>query len=85
MPCPADPVPSAEHGCSSGLASPTTAQPASLDALIAALHQQTQAINRLASSNEALIRAMAEADPDEDDHDTYLDGSPRRRSTEGLG
>jgi hypothetical protein len=63
-----------------------TVQPASLDALIAALHQQTQAINRLASSNEALIRAMAEADPDEDDlPEAYLDGSPRRRSTEGLG
>jgi hypothetical protein len=62
-----------------------TVQPASLDALIAALHQQTQAINRLADSNQALIRAMAEADPDEEDPDTYLDGSPRRRSTEGLG
>lgn len=30
--------------------------------LVQAMHLQTQAINRLAASNEALVRAMAEAD-----------------------
>lgn len=48
-------------------------------ALIAALLQQTQAINRLAASNEALVRAMAEADGEDPEHEptTYLDGTPR--------
>ncbi|CAN7678323.1 hypothetical protein LJR039_005423 [Pseudorhodoferax sp. LjRoot39] len=30
--------------------------------LVQAMHLQTQAISRLAASNEALVRAMAEAD-----------------------
>jgi hypothetical protein len=30
--------------------------------LIQAMHNQTQAISRLAASNESLVRAMAEAD-----------------------
>lgn len=30
--------------------------------LVQALHLQTQAINRLATSNEALVQAMAETD-----------------------
>jgi len=46
--------------------------------LIEAIRQQTEAINRLASSNAALVQAMAEAEGlDEDDRDpeTYLDGT----------
>lgn len=46
--------------------------------LIEAIRQQTDAINRLASSNAALVQAMAEAeglDEDERGPDTYLDGS----------
>lgn len=35
--------------------------------LIQAMHNQTQAISRLAASNEALVRAMAEADADQGD------------------
>lgn len=49
--------------------------------LVQAMHLQTQAINRLAASNEALVRAMAEAD-DADQGDMQplpargLDGRP---------
>lgn len=49
--------------------------------LIEAIRQQTDAINRLVSSNAALIQAMAEAEGlDEEDKapDTYLDGAPCR-------
>ncbi|EDM47768.1 hypothetical protein [Marinobacter algicola] len=49
--------------------------------LIEAIRQQTDAINRLASSNAALVQAMAEAEGlDEEDQapDTYLDGAPCR-------
>jgi len=50
------------------------------DKLIAALLAQTQAINRLAASNEMLVQAMAESgDMGEDVPPTqYLDGSPIR-------
>jgi hypothetical protein len=47
--------------------------------LIEAIRQQTDAINRLASSNAALVQAMAEAEGlDDEDQEpaTYLDGSP---------
>ncbi len=46
--------------------------------LIEAIRQQTDAINRLASSNAALVQAMAESEVmDEEDREptTYLDGS----------
>jgi len=46
--------------------------------LIEAIRQQTDAINRLASSNSALVQAMAEAEGmDDEDREppTYLDGS----------
>ncbi|WP_418141526.1 hypothetical protein NUW46_04960 [Marinobacter sp. MA] len=46
--------------------------------LIEAIRQQIDAINRLASSNAALVQAMAEAevmDDEERESTTYLDGS----------
>ena len=46
--------------------------------LIEAIRQQIDAINRLASSNAALVQAMAESEVmDEEDREptTYLDGS----------
>lgn len=46
--------------------------------LIKAIRQQTDAINRLANSNAALVQAMAEAevmDDEEREPTTYLDGS----------
>lgn len=46
--------------------------------LIEAIRHQTDAINRLASSNAALVQAMAEAEGmDDEDRQppTYLDGS----------
>ncbi|WP_405418680.1 hypothetical protein [Marinobacter flavimaris] len=49
--------------------------------LIEAIRQQTDAINRLANSNAALVQAMAEAeDMDDEDREptTYLDGSLAR-------
>lgn len=50
-------------------------------ALLAAIGAQVEAINRLAASNEALVRAMAEADEEGDGpgHSaTYMDGSQKR-------
>lgn len=48
----------------------------SLTLLIAALHEQTAAINRLAQSNEMLVHAMAEGDGmDDPAPTTYMDGS----------
>ena len=47
--------------------------------LIEAIRQQTDAINRLANSNAALIQAMAEAeglDEEGQEPETYLDGTP---------
>jgi hypothetical protein len=48
--------------------------------LIAAITAQTEAITRLAMSNEALVAAMAEEDPDmlELPVRQYMDGSPIR-------
>lgn len=46
--------------------------------LIQAMREQTEAINRLAQSNAALIEAMAEAevmDEEGQEPTTYLDGS----------
>lgn len=46
--------------------------------LIQAMREQTEAINRLAQSNAALVQAMAEAegmDEEEREPTTYLDGS----------
>ena len=51
--------------------------------LIQQLQAQTDSINRLAASTEALIQAMAQMDTAEADPDgeasTYMDGSPRSR------
>lgn len=53
---------------------------APMDKLIDALTLQTAAINRLAESNEALVRAMAEDVGMDDDGEPaprrYMDGSP---------
>jgi hypothetical protein len=58
-----------EHRCCLGLST-----------LVQALQQQTAAINRMAASNEALVQAMAEAEPV--DPDVWpvlgLDGRPAR-------
>lgn len=61
--------------------SPLNEQLPSLLALLGALTQslqmQTEAINRLAASNEALVEAMVEGDPDVDELvQRHLDGSP---------
>lgn len=63
-----------------GLPSPTPVRADSLTLLIAALHEQTAAINRLAASNEMLVQAMAEGGDMGDDlpPTQYLDGSPVR-------
>jgi len=53
----------------------------SMAELVDAIRQQTDAINRLANSNAALVQAMAEAEGlEEEDQapDTYLDGRPCR-------
>lgn len=50
-----------------------------LEQLISVLYEQSQAIQALASSNMALVRAMAESDDDTDDDPlTYMDGTPRQ-------
>jgi len=50
-----------------------------LSPLVSAIAAQTQAITRLAQSNEALVQAMAQDDPDPDElPETYMDGSPIR-------
>lgn len=49
--------------------------------LIEALQEQTRAVQALASSNQALVQAMAEMEGVEDEDaqpTTYLDGSPCR-------
>lgn len=75
----------AKSGSPIGLESPRLEPADSLTLLISALHEQTAAINRLASSNEALtktvatlIEEMAKGDDDSDPDAqpaTYLDGS----------
>jgi hypothetical protein len=50
-----------------------------LQTLCTAMLAQTEAINRLAASNEALVQAMSEAeDEEEGQQGSYMDGSPRR-------
>ena len=51
-----------------------------LSPLVAAITAQTEAITRLAQSNEALVEAMAQEEPDmlELPVSTYMDGSPMR-------
>lgn len=47
-----------------------------LEPLVVAMAGQTEAITRLAMSNEALVEAMEQDDPDPDAlPDTYMDGS----------
>lgn len=49
--------------------------------LIAAMQAQTQAINRLAQSNEALVQAMIDSEgmpSDEGQSTAYLSGAPVR-------
>ncbi len=78
---PADPVPSAESGSPTGLLSQQPGLEASLIRLIGAVVEQTAAIYRLASSNEALVQAMAQSEGMADDDaqpGAYLNGSPVR-------
>lgn len=51
-----------------------------LGVLIQTMQAQTEAITRLAKSNEALVEAMAQAEEDIDDDGpkTYMDGTPIR-------
>lgn len=70
----AQPAPSAESGSLTGPASHTPVPEASLIHLIAALGEQTAALNRLASSNEAialsvtqLIEELANGEGDEEE------------------
>lgn len=58
---------------------PSTPTEPGIPELVAALGVQTEAINRLAASNEGLVRAVAEADgEDPPDSGNYMDGTPRR-------
>lgn len=70
----------AGSGSLTGLQSHTPVPADSLTLLIAALHEQTAAINRLAASNEMLVQAMSEGGDMGDDvpPTQYLDGSPVR-------
>lgn len=72
--CPAPPAPSAESGSPTGPALHTPVPEAYLTHLIAALAEQTAALNRLASSNEAialsvtqLIEELAKGEGDEEE------------------
>lgn len=82
--CPADHVQSVELGSSSGPRLQQSEAPGYFETLlaplVAALMGQTEAINRLAQSNEMLVQAMAEdAGVNEDGPVShYLDGSPVR-------
>lgn len=84
MTCAQDAEP-AKSGSPIGSESPRPVPADSLTLLISALHEQTAALNRLASSNEALTQTVAtlleemakgedEGGPD-DEPSTYLDGS----------
>lgn len=63
------PVNAAELGSSIGQQSPTPALAASLTRLALAIEAQTKALDRMAESNQGLIRAMAEQDVMEVDGD----------------
>lgn len=60
------------------------AESSDLRQLVAAMQEQTQAINALAASNRELVAVIADllAEEGEQDSDaepsTYMDGSPRR-------
>jgi hypothetical protein len=56
--CPAPPALNARSESPTGSASHTPEPEASLTHLVAALVQQTQAINRLAASNEGMTKAI---------------------------
>lgn len=47
-----------------------------LDELIAALHAQTEAIDRLVSATAALMEALADAEDTEPEPARYMDGTP---------
>jgi hypothetical protein len=84
---PADPVLSVESGLPSGQPSPGPGlgdfQIQLLSALLALtqeMRHQTEATTRLAQSNEALVKAMAEADEDDpEDMGGYTSLSQRAR------
>ena len=59
MTCPVQPALNARSESPTGLQSPGPEPEASLTHLVAALVQQTEAINRLAASNEALSQGIA--------------------------
>jgi hypothetical protein len=82
--CPASPASSDKSGLLIGGLSLAPVPADSLTLLISALHEQTAAINRLASSNESLSQAVASlidemANVEEEvsggEPSTYLDGS----------
>ncbi len=89
-PCPAQAAPQDGKSSSTGSTLPETAAPISspsasslilsLTHLTAALLEQTQALNRLAASNEALVLAVLEPepDPDGDTPSSYMDGTAVR-------
>jgi hypothetical protein len=56
--CPVPPALNARSESPTGLQSPGPAPEASLTHLVAALVEQTEAINRLAASNEAMTQAI---------------------------
>jgi hypothetical protein len=81
MTCAQDAEPG-KSGSSTGSALPAPAPADSLILLIAALHEQTAAISRMAQSNEALAQAIVlamaeEQGMDETPSGTYMDGTPR--------
>lgn len=87
IPCPADPVLSAESASPSGQPLPGPGLGdfqirllSTMLALIEEMRLQTAATNRLAQSNEAIVKAMAEAeDADPDDMGGYTNLSQRAR------
>lgn len=74
-----NPADAAENGPDTGSPSHTPGLEGSLIRLVLALVEQSAAINRLAKSNEALVRAMAEDGDDPDDSmvvGLYLNSRP---------
>lgn len=84
---PVNPVPSVERGSPSGQPLPGPGLGdfqirllSTMQALIEEMRLQTAAANRLAQSNEAIVKAMAEAeDADPDDMGGYTSLSQRAR------
>ena len=87
MTCPANPVLSAESASPSGQPLPGPGLGdfqiqllSTMLALVQEMRLQTAATNRLAQSNEAIVKAMAEAeDADPDDMGGYTNLSQRAR------